>query len=420
MNYKELIDLAIGALRANILRTSLTMLGIVIGISSVILIVSVGQGAVAFVTNELSSFGSNVFQVSPGEGSFSNFTGADTVTLADVNLIKNDTSLTNIEYVIPAAISSVNVTANDESKNIIIQGVTSDMVHVLQPTIVQGDFLSEENDIDNDRVVVLGINTAEYFFGENTDVVGESIKIDNKTFRIIGVLRSDNAIAGSILNNVIVMPINIVMKQLPGGDRIQRVSIKVYDVNKMNQTIQDVEALLRDSHNLKEDEKSDFAITSFQDILSTVRIITNLLTLMVAGISAISLVVGGVGVMNIMLVSVTERTKEVGLLKSIGAKEKDILTQFLIEAMVMTFSGGVIGVIIGITGAFIITFIVGIPFTLNIPAILIAVGRLYIGWINFWFISRQKSCTPKPNRCLKIRVISKKVLLFHFNFLHFV
>ena len=374
MGYKELINLAIGALRANIMRTVLTMLGIVIGISSVILIVSIGQGAVAFVTNELSSFGSNVFQVTSGGGTFSTFTGADSITVEDVEIIKSDSTLTNIEYVVPVALSTVNVSANDEDKNIVIQGVTSDMLDVLQPTIVEGEFLSEENDLGNDRVVVLGVNTAEYFFGENTQVTGETIKIDNKTFRIIGVIRSDNAIAGGILNNVVVMPIKIVMDQFPGGDKIQRVSIRVYDVDQMNQTIEDVEALLRDSHNLNEDEDSDFTITSFQDILSTVKIITNLLTVMVAGVSAISLVVGGVGVMNIMLVSVTERTKEVGLLKSIGAKEKDILTQFLIEAMVMTFSGGVIGILIGVSGAFVISLAVGIPFSLSIPAVLVAVG----------------------------------------------
>jgi putative ABC transport system permease protein len=373
MEYKELVKSAIIALRANILRTSLTMLGIVIGISSVILIVSIGQGAVAFVTNELSSFGTNVFQISSGTGAFSSIAGADSITFDDVEAIKTDQTLTNIDVVAPVAISTVNVSANDVSENLITQGATAGNADILKPDIIQGEFLSEENVLENDRVVVIGIDAMENFFGANASVVGETIRVDNKPFRIIGVLRSDNALAGGVLNNAIIVPIGVVMDQLPGGDKIQEVNVSVHDPDQINQTIEDVEALLRDRHNIEIGGEDDFQVRSFQDILSTVQTITNLLTVMVAGISAISLIVGGVGVMNIMLVSVTERTKEIGLLKSIGAKEKDILTQFLIESMVMSGVGGIIGIVIGICGAFLISLVVGIPFSLSIPAIFAAV-----------------------------------------------
>ena len=373
MEYKELIKSAIIALRANILRTSLTMLGIVIGISSVILIVSIGQGAVAFVTNELSAFGTNSFQINPGSGAFSSVAGADTLTDEDVKAIESDETLTNIDKVIPAAMSTVKVEANGENANLIVYGTANGMEDIIKPDIIEGEFLTEENVLENDRVVVIGIDSAEEIFGKDTSVVGETIKVNNKSYRIVGVARSDSALTGGFLNKALFVPIGIVRDSFPGGDRIQEIDVSVYNSDQINQTIEDVEALLRDRHNLDDGEDNDFQIQSFQDILSTVETITNLLTLMVAAISAISLVVGGVGVMNIMLVSVTERTKEIGLLKSIGAKEKDILTQFLIESMVMSGVGGIIGIVIGISGAFLISLVVGIPFSLSIPAIFAAV-----------------------------------------------
>jgi len=401
MDLKELINSAIGSLRTNILRTSLTMLGIIIGISSVILIVSIGQGAVTFVTNELSAFGTNVFQITPGTGAFSAAVGADTLTLDDVEAIESEEAFTNIDKVVPIAVSTVNVSANGEDRNLIVNGTMDGAVDVFKPDIIEGEFLTEENILESDRVVVIGRDAAEDFFGENTSVVGETLKVGGKTFRIVGVLRSDSALAGGFLNNSMFVPLSVVMDEFPGGDRIQEIDVSVLDQDQINQTIEDVEALLRDRHDIGEGDEDDFQIQSFQDILGTVQTITNLLTAMVAGISAISLVVGGVGVMNIMLVSVTERTREIGLLKAIGARQKDILTQFLIEAMVMTFSGGLIGVVIGVGGAFAISVLVGIPFTLSIPAILVAVGVSTLVGLVFGLYPARRAARLNPIDALR-------------------
>ena len=401
MDARELIDSAISALKANIMRTALTMLGIVIGISSVILIVSIGQGAVTFITNELSAFGTNVFQVTPGSGNFSAAIGADTLTLDDVEAIENDESLTNIESVFPLAVSNVTVSANGEERLLIVNGTTEDAFSVFSPDITQGEFLTEENILDKERVAVIGKEAVEDFFGENANVVGERIRIDGRTFRIIGVLSSDSALAGGFLNNTLFVPFDVVYREMPGGNRIQEIDISVKDQDQLNQTIEDVSVLLRDRHDIAEGEEDDFATQSFQDLLGTVQTITSLLTLMVAGISAISLVVGGVGVMNIMLVSVTERTKEIGLLKAIGARQKDILTQFLIEAMVMTFMGGLIGVTIGVAGAFGISLLVGIPFTLSIPAILIAVGVSTLVGLLFGLYPARRAARLNPIDALR-------------------
>jgi len=375
MDYREVISQAIAALKTNLMRTLLTMLGIIIGISSVILIVSIGQGAVAFITDELSSFGTNYFSINPGNNVMSSFAGGTkNLTRADADAIENDASLTNIEEVFSNAMVSVKVSANDIDKKLLVQGVEHDVVSMYRPTMIYGDFFTEEDDIEAKRVVVLGSKASETFFGQKTNPVGERIQIDNKNFTIIGVMDSTSVMAGGMLNNSLYIPIEVALKQIEGNVTVQEIDISVKNTDIINQTIDDVERILRDRHNLKDGDENDFILQSFQDALSTVQTITNLLTMMVAAISAISLVVGGVGVMNIMLVSVTERTREIGLLKAIGAEEEDILVQFLVESIVISVIGGVIGIALGVAGAFLISSVAHIPFVLSIPAIIIAVG----------------------------------------------
>lgn len=399
MNLRELIQTAFQSLRRNKLRTSLTMLGIVIGITSVILIVSIGRGAVAFITNELSSFGTDYFQINPGEDNFS-FT-ANTLTLDDVEAIRNDTSFTNINKVVPMAIASTTITANGEEDTLNATGTTSEMFEILRPEILYGEFLSEENDTTSERVVVLGNKVSETFFGEDTDPVGERVRINNTPYRVIGVAKSESALAGSVLNNSVYLPIDVVFNEILGEENIMEIDVSVYDENQIKQTMEDVEVLLRDRHNIEEGDPNDFQMTSAQDILTTVQTITGLLTTMIAAISGISLVVGGVGVMNIMLVSVTERTREIGLLKAIGAKEKDILTQFLIEAVVMTLSGGLIGIVLGVSGAYLISQAANIPFVLDYVAIIVAVVVSSAVGIVFGYYPAKRAAKLSPIDALR-------------------
>lgn len=401
MEYKEIFKSALQALRANVLRTSLTMLGIIIGITAVILIYSVGQGAVKFITDELSSFGTDYFQINPGSSQISTFAGSDSLTFEDLEAIKNDTSLTNIKYVVPIAMASVKVTANGEEDELLTYGTTSEVVEILRPDITDGEFLTAEQELGSEKVAVIGADAAEKFFGEDSSPVGETIRVDNKIFRIVGVLSSSSALAGGFLNNSLFIPINVVTDEILGRDTLQEIDISVHDQDSINQTIEDVETLLRDRHDLDEDDENDFQISSAQDILSTVQTITGLLTAMIAGISGISLVVGGVGVMNIMLVSVTERTKEIGLLKAIGAKQKDILAQFLMESVVMTLIGGIVGIVLGILGAFGIAQVAGIPFVLSIPAIAIAVGVSTLVGIVFGLYPARRAARLSPIDALR-------------------
>jgi putative ABC transport system permease protein len=403
MEYKESLTEAISSLKKNLLRTSLTMLGIVIGISAVILIVSVGQGAVKFVTNELSVFGSSFFGISPGSSAIASFAGgAKNLTLEDAQSIAQDKSITNIDFVIPIAIASVPVAANGVDKHILIRGVSQDALAVVRPTILSGSFISEEDYLSSSRVAVLGLDTSKDFFGEDTDPVGEIIRIDGKPFRVIGLAKSSSVLLGGSFNNTIFMPTTVVLNQILGpGSSLRQIGVKVKDPDLINQTIEDVSNILRDRHSIKEGEDDDFAIQSFQDILSTVRTITNLLTLLVAGVSGISLIVGGVGVMNIMLVSVTERTREIGLLKAIGAKQKDIIAQFLMESVVITLIGGVIGIAIGVTGALLISLFLPIPFVLNIFSIIITVGVLVLIGVGFGLYPARRAAKLSPIDALR-------------------
>src|SRR3990167_4464109 len=401
MDYKETIREAAQALRRNVLRTSLTMLGIIIGITAVILIYSIGQGAVRFITDELSSFGTDYFQINPGSSQVSTFAGSEALTFDDLDAIKNDSSLTNINYVAPIAMASETITANGEEDELLIYGITHEILDILKPEVIEGEFITEDQEISSERVAVLGADVAEKFFGEDTAIVGETIKINNRTFRITGVVESSSVLAGGFINNSLYIPIDVVINQIIGEERLQEIDISVHDSNTINQTIADVEALLRDRHNLDEDDENDFQIQSAKDILSTVETITSLLTAMIVAISGISLIVGGVGVMNIMLVSVTERTKEIGLLKSIGAKEKDILTQFLVESMVMTLAGGVIGIILGVAGAFFVSLAFKIPFVVSVPAIVIAAGVSILVGIVFGLYPARRAARLSPIDALR-------------------
>lgn len=374
--FREYLVSAYQSLKASKLRTFLTMLGIIIGISAVILIVSIGQGAVAYITKELSAFGTNFFSINPGSSAASQFAGGKkNLTLEDAEAIRNDKSLTNVKDVIPFAAASVVVSADGVDKTLLVYGTTHQAVEMLNPTMVYGDFMTEEDVLTSSKVAVIGADAVSDFFGEDTDPVGELIRIDNKPFRIIGVSKASSGFFGGFFNNTVFLPINIVMNQIIGSDAgLQEIDINVHDTELLNQTIEDVSALMRDRHNIAEDGEDDFLIQSFQDALTTVQTVTTMLTAVVAAISGISLVVGGVGVMNIMLVTVTERTKEIGLLKAIGAKQKDILRQFLMEAIVLTMTGGIIGILLGFGGAYLISSFTPIPFVISIPAVVIAVA----------------------------------------------
>jgi putative ABC transport system permease protein len=399
MEFKEIIKSAIQALRMNALRSSLTMLGIIIGIASVILISSVGQGTVAFISKELTSFGTNFFSINPGNNFMSTITGGtEPLTTRDVEAIE-DANIPNIENIVSFSYTSKVISTDDESVRASVYGTTQAAQDLLKPDLIYGEFLSEDN--NNDRVVVLGFDVIEELFGQDTNPVGESVKIDDIRFEVIGVSKSGGTLFGGFFNTAVIIPLEILHNQITGSEDINEIDISVSNTDLLNETMDEVELALRSYRDIGDGEENDFILTSFTAALDTFETITTLLTVFITGISAISLIVGGVGVMNIMLVSVTERTKEIGLLKAIGAKRKDILSQFLIESAVMTTIGGLVGILLGIGGTFLISIIAGIPFVVSVPWILLAVGISTSVGVVFGLYPARKAANLHPIDALR-------------------
>ncbi len=353
MDVVESLRLALRALQANKLRSALTMLGIIIGVSAVITLMSVGNGASLRITNQIQSMGSNLLFVSPGaaqQGGVRQAAGTQpTLTLDDADAIANPDNLPMVTGVAPEMNSFGQVVAGPTNVNTRILGVTPAYQDVRKYDVAEGEFISEQNVQARSLVVVLGSNVAETLF-PGGEPVGQTLKINRLTFRVIGVLASKGAQAMGNQDDIVMAPITTVQQRLnrqrtvAGSAVVQTVNVQVADGTNMQQATEQIAELLRERHHVAQD---DFTISSQEDLLAVVQQITGILTLLLGAIAGISLVVGGIGIMNIMLVSVTERTREIGIRKAVGAKRNHILAQFLVEAVVVSLVGGGAGVLLG-------------------------------------------------------------------------
>lgn len=399
MHFSETLSSAIQSLRSNLLRSLLTMLGIIIGITSVIIISSVGQSLVSYISNELQSFGTNFFQINPGSNLMSAFSrGGEPITTKDVEAIRN-ANIPNIKSVAAFNITSRIASTKDDSRRVTVYGMTPEAQELLKPDMVYGEFFTAE-DINN-RVVVIGSEVADKLYGANTDPVGESLKIGDVRFLVIGVSKSGGTLFGSFYNTAVNIPLNTLTNEFTGVDEIVEIDVEINNMNYLQDTMDEVEWVLRNHRKIADNQENDFRMLSFTGALDTFNTITNLLTIFITGISAISLLVGGVGVMNIMLVSVTERTKEIGLLKAIGAKRKDILLEFLFESSVMTTFGGLIGIILGLGSTWLISLAAKIPFVISVPWVLIATLISTSVGIIFGLYPARKAATLNPIDALR-------------------
>ena len=367
MKLFEFLLMALTSLWSNKLRSALTMLGVIIGVSSVITLMSVGRGAQATITAAFEQLGSNVLYIqprnpaAPGLAAFSAQFARSTLTLDDTDAI-----LKNVPYIIAAAPTNenyVDISFGNEGETTVIHGSTPDYLLTYNYKIAHGQFISERNVQARDLVVVLGSKLAEDLLGER-DAIGLTVSIKNKKFTVIGVLEpKGGSFFGFSMDKVVVVPITTYQVRLfserlaSGEEAVQSIAIQVSDQNVVEDVKEDIKNLLRKRHKIDPDEKADFAVITQEQYLSTVEQITGVFTIFLGSISGISLIVGSIGIMNIMLVSVTERTKEIGLRKAIGAKRRDILTQFLIEASVLSLSGGGIGIALGYAFARVVSAI---------------------------------------------------------------
>ena len=353
---------------SNKLRSSLTMLGIIIGNASVITLVGLGRGAQTLAKNQLSNLGANVLFIVPGNNDTRRrgISFPKNLVLEDSIAINNQ--VPSVKKVAPQISANEIVQSNSKSLNISIAGVTPEFLDVRSFEVDEGRFISQ-SDVNSARsFVVIGPDLKEDFFKGNT-VIGEKIRIKDHTYEIIGILKPKGAVFGSNQDKNAYIPLTTMVNRISGKDPTYGVSLSFISVeatskNKTSAAKFQITNLLRQRHNIVRDD--DFAVRSQEDALNIVTNITSGLTFLLAGIGAVSLIVGGIGIMNIMLVSVSERTEEIGLRKAIGAKQSDILIQFLFEALILSTIGGLVGTTTGLTGVFLLGVITPLPASVGI------------------------------------------------------
>jgi len=376
MDILENVKMATSTLWANKLRSSLTMLGIIIGNASVIGMVGIGQGAQKLAEEQFQSLGPNVLFVVPGSRSSRrvSFEIPQTLTYTDAKAIASQ--VPTVAGVAPEISSAGLITYRDRNTSKQVRGVTPDFLTVRNFDVAKGRFI---NDLDlkrNSRVVVLGSEISQRLF-DNQNPIGKQLRVKNISFQIIGVMEEKGAFLGTSQDDAVFVPLTTASSQIVGnnspyGIAVNSISISARDRNSVEAAKFQIENLLRLRHKIVDED--DFQVNTQKDVLQIVTTITSGLTVMLAAIAAISLLVGGIGVMNIMLVSVTERTSEIGLRKAIGAKEKDILTQFLIEAVILSAAGGLFGTAIGVGGVILIGALSPLYASVSPVAIVMAVG----------------------------------------------
>ncbi|MBI5824383.1 MAG: ABC transporter permease [Chloroflexi bacterium] len=366
MSFTQAIFEALESLNGNKMRSGLTVLGIVIGVAAVIAMLAVGNGAQASITGSISSIGTNllfVFSGPPPEGppgpggdqrSGNNFRP---LTLADAEAIADRFAAPSVESVAPAIQGNGTLTFAGENSTTSISGVTPDYAAVRNMELAEGEFINEEHNLGRMSVVVLGPETAEAIFGHADGVVGETIRIEGQPFRVIGILVAKGGGAFGSEDNAAYIPFTTAQARLikrSSRDEVDVIFVQATSAESVPLASEEIANIIRQRHRTPIGV-DDFTVFTQQDFLSTFETITGVLTIFLGGIAGISLLVGGIGIMNIMLVSVTERTREIGLRKALGARKRDILLQFLTESSLLSLIGGIIGIMFG----WLIAFIVG-------------------------------------------------------------
>jgi len=357
MKFRDTFATALRSLLTNKLRSSLTMLGIIIGVAAVIGLMSIGRGVQAQITSTFEELGANSIYVLPytpgGAGGFGSAVTSPKLSVDDAEAIEELAEFTPITGVTPVSTDYAEVIAGSESIYTGINGTTPEFQNAVNYNLASGQFISERNVNSRDTVVVLGATTAEDLFGFD-DPVGQTLKINGRRFDVIGVLEAKGGAFGGVSpDELVVVPIStfhsrlFTLRTASGEDGVGTIVVQVTNSESIDMVIYQIEDVLRERHKLDFDDDDDFTVVSQEQILETFQQILGVFTVFLGSIAGISLLVGGIGIMNIMLVSVTERTREIGLRKALGAKRRDILRQFLFEAAMISLVGSGIGIVGG-------------------------------------------------------------------------
>jgi putative ABC transport system permease protein len=395
---------AVKALRRNAMRTALTALGMIIGVAAVIVMVAIGTGARTSIENQIRSAGSNIVMVNAGSGGFGPVrqgAGAvTTLTEADAEAIRQDVQ--GIRYVSPGLSTRVQVIAETANWNTSLQGASEELPAIRAWPMQFGDFFSTDDVRRSAKVAVLGSTARDHLFGAGTDPVGQTVRIRNQPFRVVGVLTSKGQAAmGPDQDDTVIVPFTTVQKRLQGVEHLSGITLSAEDGADLEQISSQIAALLRERHRIEPGSDDDFAVRTQAEITTMLTSTTDTMTYLLASIAAVSLLVGGIGVMNIMLVSVTERTREIGLRLSIGARDLDVLMQFLVEAVVLSLAGGTVGVLLGLAGAYGVTELLQWPTLVTPQSILLSFGVAAATGVFFGFYPARKAASLDPIEALR-------------------
>lgn len=405
MELTEQILESFSTLNVNKMRTGLAILGIVIGIGSVIALMALGQGTQASIQTQIRGLGANLLTVNPGAQRTGSVRGAQgggtTLTLDDANAIGTSSQITTIQNVSPEFSRRIQITTGGNNTNTQIIGTTPAYTVVHKLLLDQGSFITQRDVDASTKVAVLGPQVVTDLFGESSNPVGQTIRASGQTLTVIGVTQSKGGTGFGNQDDIVYAPLSTVQRQMFGVDYLSSIALEAKSPDVMTTAQNEVGYLLLSRHKFNDPTSADFSIFSQADILNTASAATGMFTSLLSGIAAISLLVGGIGIMNIMLVTVTERTREIGLRKALGAKKNNIIIQFLTESIILTFTGGIIGVFVGIIASYTIANFTNSPFVVSPGAILLAfVVSVAIGIIFGWYPA-QKASNMQPIEALR-------------------
>ncbi len=405
MKYKDLLEETTSALTGNKVRSGLTMLGIVIGIGSVIAMVSIGKGAQGSIESSIQSIGSNLILVMPG---FSRNVGsqvslgrgsAQTLTLADAEAILN--SVPRVKAVAAETSRRYQVAAKSKNTNTQVLGTEPAYASVRNVSVQSGVFISEQHLKNYSKIVVLGPAVAEDLFGSAENTLGQSIKINRIEFKVVGVTQAKGGSGFNNADDMVYVPLSTAQRFLAGDNYVSQISVQAQSAADMSFVQQSVSALLLARHKISNPQSADFQVLNQSDIVNAASSVTQVFTTLLASIAAISLLVGGIGIMNMMLTTVTERTKEIGLRKAIGARKKDITAQFLLEAVILTLAGGFLGILLGWLLSFLVSRFAGIATQISPSSVFLAVGVAGVIGLVFGYYPALRASRLNPIDALR-------------------
>ena len=404
MSFLMTVVVAVKALRRNAMRTALTALGMIIGVAAVIVMVAIGTGARISIENQIKSAGSNIVMINSGSGGFGPVRqgqgAVTTLTEADAEAIRAE--VPGIRYLSPGLNTRSQIVGESSNWNTQVQGAGADLADLRSWPLQFGNFFSAQDVSSAAKFAVLGSVTRDQLFGPGADPVGATVRINNQPFRIIGVLTSKGQAAmGPDQDDTVIVPFTTVQRKLLGVQHISGITISAADGVPLETVSAQVASVLRTRHRLTDGQEDDFMVRTQAEITSVMTSTTNTMTYLLAGIAAVSLLVGGIGIMNIMLVSVTERTREIGLRLSVGARDLDVLTQFLVEAIVLSLAGGAIGILLGFGFSYGVNQVMQWPTSVSINSVLLSFGVAAATGVFFGFYPARKAAALDPIEALR-------------------